>query len=177
MEFMEGDTPQSMFALWWKEWCTSSACAPEKTCAGTSGEPILSEQRSVYYTNTDYTFDNQGCYYKHTTNAAVNQYCVTSSCSIRTDKMVKIRRLWQFPSYSPVNPLPSDVYNREQQVIYTSSDSVANTNHGWMLADVVPMNSCAYVVSQTTTVSGSNVIVNYNFEQWVMSVQADATLQ
>jgi hypothetical protein len=55
--------------------------------------------------------------------------------------------MWQFPSYSPTSPLPSDVYNHEAQVIYTSSDSVINANYGWMLGDVVPLNTCAYVVS------------------------------
>ena len=61
--------------------------------------------------------------------------------------MIRIRRLWQFPTFSELNPLPSGVYNREAQVIYTSSDADINTNYGWMLGDMVPMKSCAYVVS------------------------------
>ena len=37
MEFFEGDIPQAMFGLWWKEKCTATTCNPELTCAGTSG--------------------------------------------------------------------------------------------------------------------------------------------
>jgi hypothetical protein len=36
--------------------------------------------------------------------------------------MIRIRRLWQFPSFSDANPLPGDVYNRELQVLYESPD-------------------------------------------------------
>lgn len=91
--------------------------------------------------------------------------------------MIRIRRVWQFPSFSFTSPLPSDVYNRETQVIYTSSDSVIVSNYGWMMADVVPLNTCSYVVSQSTSPSGSSLLVKYNFEQWVMSVQANSDLQ
>jgi len=45
-----------------------------------------------------------------------------------------------------------------------------------MLGDVVPLNTCAYVVSQSTQWSGSGT-VKYNFEQWVMSVKANDDLQ
>jgi len=44
LEFMEGDNPASMFALWWKEKCSTTAspwCAPELTCAGSTGVPII----------------------------------------------------------------------------------------------------------------------------------------
>ena len=82
MEFMEGDTPQSMTAMWWKEKCSqqfSSNCAPEKTCAGTTGSPVTSatatiDHSGVYarassstsYTlkfQNGYTYDSKGCYY------------------------------------------------------------------------------------------------------------------
>lgn len=69
------------------------------------------------------------------------------------------------------------MYNRETQVIYTSSDSVIVANYGWMMADVVPLNTCSYIVSQSTSVSGASLLVKYNFEQWVMSVQANSDLQ
>lgn len=91
--------------------------------------------------------------------------------------MIKIRRLWQFPYYSVSTTLPSDVYNHEAQVIYESSDPLIVANYGWMMADVVPLNTCAYVVSQSTELSGSDLIVYYNFEQWVMSIKADDVLQ
>jgi hypothetical protein len=48
-----------------------------------------------------------------------------------------------------------------------------------MLGDVVPLNSCAYVVSQSTTFNSTatpkTVTIRYNFEQWVMTVQTDYT--
>lgn len=76
-----------------------------------------------------------------------------------------------------MSPLPSDVYNHEQQVIYTSSDSLINTNSGWMMGDLVPLNQCAYMVSQSTKLtSGSTLTVYYNFEQWLMTIQANAAL-
>jgi len=52
LEFMEGDTPQAMFGLWWKEICDStidSSCPPEKTCGGSSGEPITGTVRSQFF--------------------------------------------------------------------------------------------------------------------------------
>jgi hypothetical protein len=116
MEFMEGDTPQSMFAMWWKEICDrdlTSTCPPEKTCAGTTGEPILDELRTNYFSDSDYTFDSAGCYYKSADYPAKDFYDLESTGYYKPNKMMRIRRLWQFPSYSPVNPLPTDVYNRE----------------------------------------------------------------
>jgi hypothetical protein len=62
-------------------------------------------------------------------------------------------------------------------VIYESSDDVINTNYGWMLGDVVPLNSCAYVVSQSTEYDGSTLTIKNNFEQWVLSIAANADLQ
>jgi hypothetical protein len=71
-EFMEGDTPSGMYAVWFKEHCRDSTCYPELTCGGSSGEPISGDLRSTYFTNTDYTFDNLGCYFEHNTNPAVD---------------------------------------------------------------------------------------------------------
>lgn len=187
---MEGDTPQSMYAMWWKEICDSDTgvtdCPPTKTCAGTSGEPIVdswtstyttsSIPRTTYFPNSQYTFDNEGCYFDHTANPAFEFYCLDWTCTYRANQMIRMRRLWQFPSYSPVNPLPSDVWNHETQVLYTSSDSRIEANYGWMMGDVVPMNSCAYVVSQSTAVNGGSIDINYNFEQWVMSIKANDVL-
>lgn len=62
-------------------------------------------------------------------------------------------------------------------MIYESSDDVINTNYGWMLGDVVPLNSCAYVVSQSTEYDGSTLTIKNNFEQWVLSIAANADLQ
>jgi hypothetical protein len=78
--------------------------------------------------------------------------------------MTRLRRIWQFPNYSPTSPLPSDVYNREAQVIYESSDSNIIDNYGWMMGDVVPLNTCAYVVSQSTDWTSSPGVIYYNFE-------------
>jgi len=78
--------------------------------------------------------------------------------------MFRFRRQWQFPSFSFTNPLPDDVANFEVQTLYTSSDYIINANYGWLLGDVVPLNSCAYVVSQSTVADGSSLTINYNFE-------------
>ena len=91
--------------------------------------------------------------------------------------MSRIRRIWQFPNYSPVSPLASDVSGKEAQVFYTSSDPVVVANFGWMLADVVPLNNCAYVVSQSTKLVGTSLQINYNFEQWRMIVQVKSAIQ
>ena len=173
MEFMEGDTPQSMTALWWKERCSQqfdTECAPEKTCAGTSGTPITTATATIDYTGVyqqggttsytlkfqnGYTFDQAGCYYLSDTSqtggkAPATFYRLQASTNDNANSVyaqIRIRRLWQFPSISDANPLPSDVYNRELQAIYESPDSYITDNHGWMLGDVVPLNSCAYVVS------------------------------
>ena len=181
LEFMEGDTPQSMYGMWWKERCSkslgASSCKPEMTCSGDSGQPMSTFDQSTYFSTSDYTFDNAGCYYPVTT-PAVDFYKLKYSDNTEPNSMIRIRRIWQFPSYSATSPLPSDVYNHEAQVIYTSSDSnIATTNYGWMMGDVVPLNSCAYVVSQSTLISGSTLYVYYNFEQWVMSIKADEVLQ
>jgi hypothetical protein len=46
-----------------------------------------------------------------------------------------------------------------------------------MLGDMVPMKSCAYVVSQSTSGGGSGTLtIKYNFEQWVMSLKANEAL-
>jgi len=174
--------------MWWKEICDSSSnsnCPPEKTCGGSTGEPVLTtipestkyNLRTQYFPDSTYTFDSNGCYYNHATTAAFDFYALSPGGGNTVTKMMRIRRLWQFPSYSPVNPLPDDVYNHEAQVIYTSSDATINTNYGWMMADVVPLNSCAYVVSQSIVDGGSSLTLNFNFEQWVMSIQSVVSLQ
>jgi hypothetical protein len=74
MEFMEGDTPQSMTALWWKEICNretgASGCPPEKICGAPTGSPWVGNPfepavRSTYFVYSDYTFDGEGCYFNH----------------------------------------------------------------------------------------------------------------
>jgi hypothetical protein len=142
----------------------SATCAPEKTCGGSTGEPATGGVYSDYFINRDvattttymkasYTFDSAGCYFNHVTSPPVKLYSLVAltnptASKTRAYKMIRIRRLWQFPSYSPTSPLPSDVYNREVQVIYESSDdNIKTTNYGWMMGDMVPLNSCAYVVS------------------------------
>ena len=74
MEFMEGDTPQSMTALWWKEICNRqtgvSSCPPEKICGAPTGTPWVGNPfepavRSTYFVYSDYTFDGEGCYFNH----------------------------------------------------------------------------------------------------------------
>lgn len=168
MEFMEGDTASGMFALWWKEICDSnhdSSCWPEKTCGGSTGEPITGDYRTDYFPDSDYTFDNEGCYYDSVTNPPVDFYCIKADCTKKADAMIKIRRLWQFPYYSVTTTLPSDVYNREAQVIYTSSDPLIEANYGWMLGDVVPMNTCAYVVSYSTEIDyNGDLVIYHNYE-------------
>ena len=168
LEFMEGDTPQSMYGMWWKERCSKSlghsSCTPELTCAGDSGWPMSTFDESTHFHTDDYTFDNAGCYYPDTT-PAVDFYKLDSYASGEINAMIRVRRIWQFPSYSATSPLPSDVYNHEAQVLYTSSDdNIATTNYGWMMGDVVPLNSCAYVVSQSTLIESGALTVFYNFE-------------
>ena len=180
LEFMEGDTPQAMFGMWWKEICDSSVtstCAPEKTCGGTTGEPITGSVRSTYFPDSQYTFDNEGCYYDHTATPAVPFLPIDRNRVATAYKMFRFRRQWQFPGFSFTNPLPSDVANFEVQTIYASSDSIIVANYGWMMGDVGPLNSCAYVVSQSTVGDGSTLAIKYNFEQWVMSIKANDVLQ
>ena len=46
-----------------------------------------------------------------------------------------------------------------------------------MMGDLVPLNECAYMVSQSTKLtSGNTLTVYYNFEQWLMTIQANAAL-
>lgn len=108
-----------MYGMWWKEVCDLSlgvGCPPEQTCAGT-GDPIDESSGESWFTYFDsgYTFDGAGCYYDSDTYPAFAGYSrdVYGSSANLVDKMIRIRRLWQFPSYSPTNPLPDDVYNRE----------------------------------------------------------------
>lgn len=154
-----------MFGVWFKERCSQSnsdtACRPEQTCAGDTGTPMTHDQ-STYFSTAQYSFDGKGCYHAVTTPAVA--FYKIDVAGTKVNGMIRVRRIWQFPSYSPTSPLPGDVYNREAQVLYTSSDPLIVTNYGWMLGDVVPLNSCAYVVSQSTVVSGANLLVYYNFE-------------
>jgi hypothetical protein len=114
-----------MFGLWWKEICDSSvqsSCPPEKTCGGSSGEPISGDPRSDYFPDSDYTFDNEGCYYNHVDNPPADFYWLSRNRGTSVYKMFRFRRQWQFPGFSFTNPLPDDVANYELQTIYESSD-------------------------------------------------------
>jgi hypothetical protein len=73
-EFFEGDTPQSMFGIFFKERCKKSEktfCYPELTCSGNTGEPISGGLRTTYFPDSDYTFDALGCYFNSAVYPAI----------------------------------------------------------------------------------------------------------
>ena len=44
-------------------------------------------------------------------------------------------------------------------------------NAGWFAGDFIPFKNCAYIFSIASYVSGTNLVVNYNIEQWQLAIQ------
>jgi len=79
LEFMEGDTASGMYAVWFKERCTDTTCAPEKTCGGSSGEPITGGLKTTYFPTSKFSFDGLGCYYDKIAKPPVSLYPLSST--------------------------------------------------------------------------------------------------
>jgi hypothetical protein len=107
-----------------------------------------------------------------------------------TTEVIAINQFWQLPhsgvpDYDDLRTGSADpLINDFLRVPYTNpmigptySDLPEQSTYQWFVGDIVPMQSCAYVVNMNSIGWAGTFKVAYSFQRIMMSIQYDYTLQ